>query len=130
MLDGAHAFVALRDLVLDVDFLLGNLDGESHLVFVEFGVVDFENVIHDLAFEGADVFLERVDVLLVEVLEVECVDLLLDEEDLNELGEFALEGVEEGEDGVDVFLEEVEVRVVAHLVVARVLLELVVLGSV
>jgi len=68
--------------------------------------------------------------LLVEVLVLQGVNLFLDEEDLDELGKFAFEGVEVGEDRVDVFLEEVEVRVVAHLVVACVALELVVLSVV
>jgi hypothetical protein len=68
--------------------------------------------------------------LLVEVLVLQGVDLFLDEEDLDEFGKFAFEGVEVGEDRVYVFLEEVEVRVVAHLVVACVALELVVLSVV
>jgi len=75
-------------------------------------------------------FFQVVDVLLVDVLFLERVDLLLDQEDLDELGEFALEGVEHREDGVDVLLEEVEVGVVVHLVVACVLVELVVVGGV
>jgi hypothetical protein len=56
--------------------------------------------------------------------------LLLDQEDFDELSEFAFERVEHSKDRVDVFLEEVKVRVVAHLVVACVFFELVVLSSV
>jgi len=130
LLNGVHVVVALRDVVFDVGFLLGNLDCEFDVVLVELGVVDLEYVFLDPFFEFFHVLVECIDVLLVDVVVLECVDLLLDEEDLDELGQLALERVEHREDRVDVLLEEVEVGVVAHFVVARVLLEFVVLGSV
>lgn len=116
--------------MFDVGFLLGNLDGEFDVVLVEVGVVDLEDVFLDFALESAYLLVECFDVLLVDVVVLESADLLLDQEDFDELSELALERVEHSEDGVDVFLEEVKVRVVAHLVVACVFFELVVVSSV
>lgn len=131
LLDGAHGAVAGSDVVLDLALLLGDLDGEADVVLVELGVVDDERALDlDLALEAAHVFVERLDVVLVDVVVLERVDLLLDEEDLDELAQLALERVEGREDLVDLVLLEVEVVVVAELVVGRVLAELLALGGV
>ena len=74
------------------------MDREFDLVLIKVRVVDFEDVFPNLVLELAHVLVVCFDFMLDDFVILEGIDLILDEEDLDELSQLILEGVEHSED--------------------------------